>query len=127
MKEAPEDIKAISKDVQTLSFILAAMTEVLNDVDFRSLVASDRTMISMIAALEFPLRQCNIVRSELRLKTHNLLKHGNTGFRNVALTTVKWRLSTGREISALQRGLEVAKPTLNSTWQLLTTYVAEFH
>ena len=118
LKEAPDEINAVIKDVHAFSSTLSAIAEVLNDDDVGTLVRSDETMTTVITMLKNALDICGFTLSELRLKIQNLSKPRRTRL-HTAIIGIKWSLATRREIQSLRTRLEVAKSTLNQAWQAL--------
>ena len=74
--------------------------------------------------LEYPLRNCETLLSELVAKVVFHFGQQSDGKRNgMGFANLKWSLATKHRIGDLRSRLEAAKSTLNSALSAITTYV----
>ena len=120
----PEEIRAISKDVQAFHSVISSINVTLTDKDIKTLINSDEALTQMVRNLEDPIRNCNAALGDLRLKVQKLLKpdRRDSGFRT-NFTGIRWSLVTKGEMRRLHERLEATKSTLNNAWHPFNTYV----
>ena len=122
IKDADEEIQAISRDVQALHTILSSLDVSLNDEDVRHVIVGDESMAKMVGNLGNPLSNCRLVLESLTAKIQKQLRPATEG-RRPLLINVKWSLFVKGEIKDLQLRLEAAKSTLGNALDAITTYV----
>lgn len=122
IKQGPDEIKAISKDVRAFYSIIISLSATLSDSDMRNVLDGDVAMLEMVKLLNEPLSNARMVLGELMVKIQPQLKPATDGNgHRISLMNVKWGLSTKTKVRDLLLRLEATKSTLNSALTAIIT------
>lgn len=79
IKNAPEEITAISNDTHAFYDIVLSLESSLKDEDVVGVVRENTAMMAMVANIEKPLRNCSATLDRVMLKIGSRVKSGNDG------------------------------------------------
>ena len=122
VKNCPEDIRSISRDVQALHSIICSIRALMIDVETRQIMSCDDSMVQMMDNLSDPLDGCQELLTQLAsklIKSSGTVSRGKPPWLNRA--NLKWGLHTKTEVKHLQLRLEATKSTLGAALDSITT------
>ena len=122
MRSCPDDIVAVSSDVQAFYSVVLTLRTMLEDDAIHAIMCDDAHIIAMMENLTRPLGSCEAVLKQLTVKINNSLKSDDRNKFRISSRKVKWGLFTKAEVKRLQLRLEATKSTLNSALDSITTY-----
>ena len=122
IKNAPEEIKAISNDTHAFYDVVFSLETSLKDADVLSVVQENTAMVAMVANLEKPLRNCSTTLGQLMLKIRDRVKPSVDGKSYKFSSSAQWYF-TKKDIKEVLDRLEQNKATLNAALNTITAYV----
>lgn len=124
IKNAPEEIAALSRDAHAFCSIVFSLQLSLSEDEIQNVVGQDRTMTQMVENLRSPLANCQKVLGQLMVKIQGGLKRTDegTGWRMSSIN-INWGLFTKGEIKDLMVRLEATKSTLDNALNSICTCV----
>jgi prophage DNA circulation protein len=78
IREASNEMKSISKDVQALYSTVSSLNTVLKENEVSNIVHGDKILVDLIQNLVGPLNNCQAVLSELEIKLKKRLELNST-------------------------------------------------
>ena len=123
IRDAPEEIRLVARDVQALYPVVSAWHSFLEDREIRYLVSTDHSLMETVGNLGKPLRNCQYVLGKIMVKLEHLLHRRPNGSRanRFCSSNVKWAFCEKSEIRDLQVSLEASKETLYCALTALST------
>ena len=120
VKNAPEDISAISNDTHAFYDIVFSLESSLKDGDIVSMVRENTAMVAMVANLEIPLRNCSATLGQIMLKIQGRVKPLNDGKGSKFSSGAQWYFRKKDIKESLDR-LGQNKATLNAALSTIST------
>ncbi|KAL8899208.1 MAG: hypothetical protein Q9207_006311 [Kuettlingeria erythrocarpa] len=120
IKGAPNEIKALARDVHAFRSILSSLKIALEERDVKDAVRADTTLIEMIGNLTHPLKNCDEALQSLV----SGIQRGYEGCKGSTFRKSARSLRRGMfartEIEDVQSRLEATKSTLNAALESIT-------
>lgn len=113
IKNAPEEITAVSKDTIALFNVVSSLETALRDYQVQNVVEGDPNMAEMVERLREPLQNCSTILGQLKPRIKNRLKLANGGGFQVRNGRFMWHFSR-RGIKEYMSRLEATKTTLDT-------------
>ncbi|SLM34756.1 hypothetical protein LPUS_03692 [Lasallia pustulata] len=113
IRNAPDEIAAISNDTHAFYDIVASLEASLKDNGVVSVVGENNAMVAMVANIELPLRNCSATLGQLMLKVQGHIKPLNDGKGSKFTTGAQWYFRKKNVRDLLDR-LGQNKATLNA-------------
>lgn len=122
VKEAPQEIRAVARDVHAFRSIVSSLKIALEERDVRDAVSADSTLVEIIGNLSHPLTNCEEALRSLVSRIQRAFDgcEGST-YRKSALS-LKWGMFAKTEIRDVRSRLEATKSTLNTALETITMY-----
>lgn len=112
IKDAPTDIKAINKEVQSFEEVLSSLNDTLKNQEMQTAICGNKTLLEHVEKLATPINNCQAILRQLNVKLEKLHKSGLESRVRPSFKGVKWSLVSKNEISKLQQTLKAEKGTL---------------
>ena len=114
IKGGPEQIQAISQDARAFEAIILPLQLALQNQHIIFMVCNNADLTRIIGNLTQPLRNCEAVLCQLKIKIEAHLKPTSDG-RGLRMSKVdlKWGVSAKSQVKDLMTQLEATKTTLN--------------
>lgn len=122
IRDAPDEIKLVERDVQAL-YPIVSWCAFLREKEIRELVSTDESLMGTVVNLRKPLENCRYVLGRILVKLERLLHRSSNGIRaiDVGSLGIKWTLFEKSEMRDLKVSLEAMKETLHFALTTLST------
>lgn len=113
IKNGPDQIATISKDVHSFHSIVSSLQSALQDDNVKRVLQEDVALTRMVGDLEKPLNSCLNVIANLTIKLRENVKSDQNGLR-ISGMGIKWFYFTRREIKELMDRLQASRTMLDT-------------
>ena len=121
IRDAPGNIKAVSKEVHAFYNVLSSLNVVLKDQDVQTAISGNNTLLETVETLIKPISNCRAILGQLSVKLEKL-RSSYSEIHDIrsSLVRVKWSLFSKNDISKLQQTLEAEKLTISVALNVIT-------
>ena len=113
VRNAPDELSAISKDVHSLHDVITSIQLALRDTIVVKVLQEDRQLCDRVTRLESPMLNCTTMMSQLKLRIEPHLKMSSSGSLRFSSIDIRWGFKK-KDIIECRNRLEATKSTLNA-------------
>ena len=113
IRNAPEEIIAISKDTLSFHGIITNVHVAITDEFVVSKLETEQQILRAVKELEGPLKNCGTILTQMRLRIKSHLKRSDDGGLRVSSFDMRW-IFQRKDIIDCRNRLETTKSTLNA-------------
>lgn len=113
VRNAPDELSAISKDVHSLHDVVTSIQLALRDTIVVKVLQEDRQLFDLVTGLEDPMLNCTTMMSQLKLRIEPHLKLSSSGTLRFSSIDIRWGFKK-KDIIECRNRLEATKSTLNA-------------
>ena len=113
IRNAPEEILAISKDTHSFHDIITNVQVAITDQFIVSKLATEQQILRAVRQLEGPLKNCGTILTQMRSRIKSHLKQSGDGGFRVSNFDMRW-IFQRKDVMDCRNRLETTKSTLNA-------------
>lgn len=113
VRSAPSEVKNISRDTHAFYNILFSLESSLKDSKVTAAIADDESLITLLANLSEPLKNCTNILGQLMVKIQGFIRPLDGERKRFSSNDLKWWMGK-KEILELTSRVDATKATLNT-------------